>query len=71
MSVNIWNPNEPQDSEHRTKEAMTRIMANVCKQSKISIPTLDDDFGDLGLSCLFHTVYNSPSQLKYCIFART
>ena len=32
-------------------------MANICKQSKISIPTLDDDFGDLGLSCLFHTVF--------------
>jgi len=47
VSVNIWNPNEPRDSEHRTKEAMTRIMANICRQSNISVPTLDDDFGDL------------------------
>lgn len=53
VSVNIWNPNEPRDSEHRTKEAMTRIMANICRQSNISVPTLDDDFGDLGSNCQF------------------
>ena len=51
VSVNIWNPNEPQDSDHRTKEAMTRIIANICKHSAIPIPTLDDDFGDLGWNC--------------------
>ena len=48
MSVNIWNSNEPEDSRKRMGEAMTRIMAILCQNSEIPIPSLDANLGQLG-----------------------